>query len=80
MTELNLHEGDVVEICTELFGDIKPYIITKIKNTNANEPQIRNSKYLRLRHLTSEDVLFERTDEFGNTIWALQNNKMVIKE
>lgn len=83
MTELNLHEGDVIEICTEKYGDIKPYIIAEIKSTdrdNVDEPRIRNSNYLLLREINHEDKLVETVEEHGCIVWALQHFSDVGRE
>lgn len=75
MEKMTIQQGDVLEICTSKYGNIKAYIIDEIKDTmrDLEHPiAIRNSKYLLVREIDEIDNLKESGNEQGHIVWRLE--------
>lgn len=69
MTSITFEEGDIIELCFERYGNIRPYIVEKIGHRGQGEFSFNNSFYLVVRKLVEEDlgnVILK--DEKGNDV------------
>lgn len=74
---MTIQTGDVIEICTSRYGEIKAFVIDAIKKTQRDLEYpiaIRNSKYIFLRPIDEKDQLKESANEQGDIIWRLEND------
>lgn len=72
---MTVQEGDVIEICSDRYGEIGAFIIEEIKTTHRDteiEASIRNSKYLLVRKINDDDELKESTNKQGHIVWRVK--------